>query len=200
MTNRRFDELFGGPPREPESTLEQRHMDLAASIQAVTEEVDAADRPRAASRRPGMKQPGAGRRRRAELRGQRPAAARRARSTTSGSSRPPATPAARSARRCSSGISCSSKPRTADGQRLAEGQLPRTAASTSTEIAAVPRQRQARRTSASTTKRSCSSTSPACWPTGRSSAGSRAGWSSARGPSAPEHPRRPALAARCRRR
>src|SRR5262249_28959676 len=39
MTNRRFDHLFGGPPRLPESQLEQRHMDLAASIQAVTEEV-----------------------------------------------------------------------------------------------------------------------------------------------------------------
>ncbi|HZY90451.1 MAG TPA: carbamoyltransferase N-terminal domain-containing protein, partial [Gemmataceae bacterium] len=39
MTNRRFHDLFGGPPRHPESTLEQRHMDLAASIQAVTEEV-----------------------------------------------------------------------------------------------------------------------------------------------------------------
>ena len=39
MTNRRFHELFGGPPRSPESPLEQRHMDLAASIQAVTEEV-----------------------------------------------------------------------------------------------------------------------------------------------------------------
>jgi carbamoyltransferase len=38
MTNRRFDALFGGPPRRPESDLEQRHMDLAASIQAVTEE------------------------------------------------------------------------------------------------------------------------------------------------------------------
>ena len=38
MTNRRFDELFGGPPRNPES-IEQRHMDLAASIQAVTEEI-----------------------------------------------------------------------------------------------------------------------------------------------------------------
>jgi len=38
MTNERFHELFGGPPRRPESTLEQRHMDLAASIQAVTEE------------------------------------------------------------------------------------------------------------------------------------------------------------------
>jgi len=39
MTNARFDALFGGPPRKPEQWLEQRHMDLAASIQAVTEEV-----------------------------------------------------------------------------------------------------------------------------------------------------------------
>jgi carbamoyltransferase len=38
MTNRRFARLFGGPPRRPESRLTQRHMDLAASIQAVTEE------------------------------------------------------------------------------------------------------------------------------------------------------------------
>ena len=38
MTNRRFHRLFGGPPRSPESPLEQRHMDLAASIQSVTEE------------------------------------------------------------------------------------------------------------------------------------------------------------------
>jgi carbamoyltransferase len=38
MTNRRFHRLFGGPPRLPESNLEQRHMDIAASIQAVTEE------------------------------------------------------------------------------------------------------------------------------------------------------------------
>jgi carbamoyltransferase len=39
MTSERFHRLFGGPPRPPESMLEQRHMDLAASIQAVTEEV-----------------------------------------------------------------------------------------------------------------------------------------------------------------
>lgn len=38
MTGSRFHDLFGGPPRAPESSLEQRHMDLAASIQAVTEE------------------------------------------------------------------------------------------------------------------------------------------------------------------
>ena len=39
MTNGRFDELFGGVPRKPEARLTQREMDLAASIQAVTEEV-----------------------------------------------------------------------------------------------------------------------------------------------------------------
>jgi len=38
MTNGRFDELFDGPPRDPESKLTQRHMDLARSIQDVTEE------------------------------------------------------------------------------------------------------------------------------------------------------------------
>lgn len=39
MTNRKFDELFGASPRKSEQPLTQRHMDLAASIQAVTEEV-----------------------------------------------------------------------------------------------------------------------------------------------------------------
>ena len=39
MTNKKFDNVFGGPPRQPESELTQREMDLAASVQAVTEEV-----------------------------------------------------------------------------------------------------------------------------------------------------------------
>ncbi|RKZ48872.1 MAG: hypothetical protein DRR16_27605 [Candidatus Parabeggiatoa sp. nov. 3] len=39
MTNRQFDKLFGGPPRPRESTLTQREMDIARSIQVVTEEV-----------------------------------------------------------------------------------------------------------------------------------------------------------------
>jgi carbamoyltransferase len=39
MTSPRFAALFGGPPRPPESRLTQREMDLAASIQNVTEEV-----------------------------------------------------------------------------------------------------------------------------------------------------------------
>jgi carbamoyltransferase len=39
MTNARFDALFGGRPREPNEPLTQRHMDLAASVQTVTEEI-----------------------------------------------------------------------------------------------------------------------------------------------------------------
>src|SRR5258708_39738342 len=39
MTNRAFDKLFGGPPRKPESQITQREMDLARSIQTITEEV-----------------------------------------------------------------------------------------------------------------------------------------------------------------
>jgi carbamoyltransferase len=39
MTNARFDAAFGGPPRKPETKLTQREMDLARSIQEVTEEV-----------------------------------------------------------------------------------------------------------------------------------------------------------------
>ena len=39
MTGPRMHELFGGPPRTPESPITQREMDIAASIQSVTEEV-----------------------------------------------------------------------------------------------------------------------------------------------------------------
>jgi len=39
MTSRKFHDLFGGPPRNPETPLTQRHMDLAASVQRVTEEI-----------------------------------------------------------------------------------------------------------------------------------------------------------------
>ena len=103
MTSEKFHRLFGGPPREPESEVTQREMDLAASIQAVTEEimlrmarhVHAAD---------GIEEPGPGRRRRPQLRRQRPHPARRSVRATSGFSPRPAMRAERSARRCSSGI------------------------------------------------------------------------------------------------
>ena len=39
MTNKKFHELFGGPPRKPETKLKQREMDLAASVQKVTEDI-----------------------------------------------------------------------------------------------------------------------------------------------------------------
>ena len=39
MTSKKFDRLFGGPPQKPESDVTQREMDLAASVQAVTEEI-----------------------------------------------------------------------------------------------------------------------------------------------------------------
>src|SRR6185436_11957036 len=39
MTNGEFDKLFGGPPRQPESKLTQKEMDLARSVQTVCEEV-----------------------------------------------------------------------------------------------------------------------------------------------------------------
>jgi carbamoyltransferase len=39
MTNRHFSRLFGGPPRQPETEITQREMDIAASIQEVTEEI-----------------------------------------------------------------------------------------------------------------------------------------------------------------
>ena len=39
MTNNKFNSLFGGPPRKPESKLTQKEMDIARSVQEVTEEI-----------------------------------------------------------------------------------------------------------------------------------------------------------------
>ncbi len=39
MTNEKFNKLFGGPPRKPETKLRQKEMDLARSVQEVTEEI-----------------------------------------------------------------------------------------------------------------------------------------------------------------
>ena len=39
MTNQAFNEIFDGPPRKPETELTQKEMDIAASVQAVTEEI-----------------------------------------------------------------------------------------------------------------------------------------------------------------
>ena len=95
MTNGKFDELFGGPPRKPDELVRQRDMDLAASIQVVTEEV-MLRLTRALAQETGQKQPVPGGRRRAQLRRQRQDSARWPRSSASGSSRRRAMPAARS--------------------------------------------------------------------------------------------------------
>ncbi len=75
MTGPRFDELFGGPPRRAESPITQREMDIAASIQVVTEEI-VLRMARHVHALTGQTQPVPRRRRRAQLRRQRPAAAR----------------------------------------------------------------------------------------------------------------------------
>ena len=70
MTSKKFDRLFGGPPRTPETLLTQRDMDLAASIQVVIEEILLRHGP-ARSRRDGHEKTLPGRRGCAQLRGQR---------------------------------------------------------------------------------------------------------------------------------
>lgn len=74
MTNDRFHRLFGGEPRKPESELTQREMDLARSIQEVTEEavLRMARHVRRSTGMSSLCMAGGG----AELRGQRPPAAR----------------------------------------------------------------------------------------------------------------------------
>ena len=179
MTNRRFHDLFGGPPRPPESPLEQRHMDLAASIQAVTEEIVLRiGRDLHAST--GHEAPGPGRRRRPQLRRQRPAAARGAVRRSSGFSRPPATPAAPWARPCSSGTSSWTSRASPSGRDAQKGSLlgpqfthRRDRSSSSTSV-------ERDRISASPTRPSLLEHVAGLLAEERSSAGSRAGWSSAR--------------------
>ena len=182
MTNRRFHDLFGGPPRPPESPLEQRHMDLAASIQAVTEEV-VLRIGRQLHRRTGMKNLVLAGGRGPELRGQRPAAPR------GGFEDIWIQPAAGDAggalgRPCSSGTSSWTGPASPEGRDAQQGSF----------LGPSIHDRGGRSGSwtgrghtgrGSTTRPSCSSTSPGSWPRARSSAGSTAGWSSAPGPWAP---------------
>ena len=73
MTNQRFHRLFGAAPRQPETPIEQLHLDLAASIQAVTEEVMLRIG-RHLHRQTAAREPGPGGRCGAQLRCQRPAA------------------------------------------------------------------------------------------------------------------------------
>ena len=98
MTNDKFDELFGGPPRKPERALTQREMDSGGLGPGRAPRRSCSGwRARVEARRPAQ-EPLPGRRRGAELRGQRQAPARRTVRRASGSSRRPAMPAARWAR------------------------------------------------------------------------------------------------------
>ena len=71
MTSPRFHQLFGGPPRAPDGPLTQREMDIAASIQHVTEEV-MLRMARHVHESTGQETPVPGGRRRPELCGERP--------------------------------------------------------------------------------------------------------------------------------
>ncbi len=73
MTNAKFDAVFGGPPRKEGEPLEQKHMDLAASVQAATEEI-VLRLTRTLAKEYGIKNPVPGRGRGAELCRQRQSA------------------------------------------------------------------------------------------------------------------------------
>ena len=134
MTSREFDALFGGPPRAPEVAAHAAR-DGPGRVDPGGHRRDhaALRAPRARGDR--HEEPVPGRRRRAQLRRQRPDPARRPVRATSGSSRPPAMPAARSASRCSSGTSCSTTPRTRRAARLPARLAARARASTTTRSA-----------------------------------------------------------------
>ncbi len=107
MTSAAFDELFGGPPRQPESKLTQKEMDLARSVQVVCEEIMlrmARTRTRPHRRRRTFAWPAASRSTASATAG----CCARDRSRTSGSSRRPAMPVARSASLSSCTIGTSS--------------------------------------------------------------------------------------------
>ena len=177
MTSPRFHRLFGGPPRDPESMLTRREMDLAASIQAVTEEV-MLRMARHLHRETGLPNlvlaggvalncVGNGRvLREGPFDGIwiQPAAG-----DAGGAWGSPCSPGtscsdSRGSRRdaTSSGVPCSGRPTvmTRSGE-------------TSTLLAPF--------TTSAMTRTNCSTGSPTCWPARRSSAGCRGAWSSARG-------------------
>ena len=98
MTNARFEALFGGPPRRPETMITRSEMDLAASVQRVAEDVvlKLAAHAMQLTRTSRLAMAG---RRRAQLRGERTRSAEVRAPRRSSSNQPQATPAERSALR-----------------------------------------------------------------------------------------------------
>ena len=158
MTNDEFDELFGGAAAQARGrSSTQREMDLAASIQAVTEEIVLRLARTVHDELTGVDEPLPGRRRRAQLRRQRQAAARGLVRRTSGSSRRPATPAARSARRYAAYHGFLGQPRTAQRPHGRHGAAPISARlSTDDEIARAPRPPSGARFTRTRRRASCS--------------------------------------------
>ena len=198
MTNERFDELFGGPARKPEELLTQRHMDLAASIQAVTEEVVLRLTRSARGARPARRTSASP----AAWRSTASPTARccaTARSTTSGSSRRRATPAARSARRSPPTTCYKGQPRATSTARdgmagaLSRARLSRRPTSSSGSP------RPARSFDVLDDDELIDATAHGAGRRARRSAGSRAAWSSARARSAPARSSAIRARRRCRR-
>ena len=111
MTNGKFDAHFGGPVRQPDEPLEQRHKDIAASVQRVTEEIMLQMAAIICTRKPARETsawPAAWRSTAWRTAG----SCARGRSSTSSSSPRPVMPAARSAWRATSTTACSSTTRT----------------------------------------------------------------------------------------
>ena len=156
MTSRKFDRLFGGPPRQPESPLTQREMDLAASVQAVTEEI-MLRMARHVHEQTGLTKLclAGGVALNCVANGR---ILREGPFTTSGFSPPPATRAGRWARPCSSGTNCWETPR-GEPAGLPAGLAARAALLGATRFAASSTPREPA-TAGSTTKSSFATTSP----------------------------------------
>ena len=179
MTGRRFHRLFGGPPRTPESPLEQRHMDLAASIQAVTEEA-VLRIGRHVSRQTGMKHL-------VLAGGVALNCVANGRLLREGDFEDlwiqPAAGDAGGALGAALFVwhQLLDNPRRPDGRDAQRGSFLGPSFTTDAGRASPGRTRRIR-DGGSPTSASCSTMSPPCWPTARSSAGSRDGWSSGPGP------------------
>ena len=181
MTNEHFDELFGGPAREPESELTRREMDLAALDPGGDRGGRAAHGPpRRLDHGPAQRVPR--RRRGSQLRGQRPPPARGAVRADLGAARRRRRRRARSAPPCTAGIrwrATRARPAVTTACRALTS-----ARDTPTTRSAATSRRRATRRSGSATRGNGPGGSRSSWPTARSSACSPGAWSSVRGPSA----------------
>ncbi len=158
-----------GPRASRSRELTRREMDLAASIQEVTEEIVLRMARHAASTT-GQRERVPRRRRGAQLRGQRPPAARGAVRAHLGAAGRRATPAARSAPPCTAGTRSRGNPREPGGRRR-DAAAPTSARPTPTRRSAATSRREGYPCGADRDERGAGpGASPSWWPTARSSA------------------------------